>query len=93
MSELHQILARHCEVLHGLEQKFAKHLHAGHLQQWSADDVREAIQLSNQHKMLAMDAINHDRLDQALSNIETIIYIMSGFVEDLESDVDPSQLN
>lgn len=92
MTDEVQLLDRQVEILQALEKRFAYHFTAGDLARWSAQDVRDAVMLSNQHKLMAMQAIDMKRFDQALNNIETIIYIMSGFVEDLEGE-DPSSLN
>lgn len=81
MQEVRQLLAQQVRVMKMLEDRFSYLLSTGQLKQWSADDIREAIQITAQHKMLAMRAIDNERIDQAVNNIETVLYIMSGFVE------------
>ena len=93
MQEIQQLLAHQVRVMQKLEERFSRLLATGQLTQWSAEEVREAIQISAQHKMLAMQAIDDARLDQAVNNIETVLYIMSGFVEGAESGIDSLLLN
>lgn len=92
-SDLQQILVHHVDVLDTLESRFTHLLESGRLASWSTEDVKDAIRLSAEHKQMAMQAIENERLDQALNNIETVIYIMSGFTEDLEMETNGELLN
>jgi hypothetical protein len=81
MKDVQQLLVQQVRVMKMLETRFEKLLIGGQLTQFSAQDVRDAIQISAQHKVLAMEAIERERFDQAVHNIETVLYIMSGFVD------------
>ena len=93
VQQMHQILVHHVDVLDTLESRFTHLLETGRLTKWSAEDVKDAIRLSAEHKLLAMQAIERENLLQALNNIETVIYIMSGFTEDLDAETNGDLLN
>jgi len=93
VQQMQQILVHHVDVLDSLESRFVHLLESGRLVNWPTQDVHDAIRLSAEHKLLARQAIALNNLDQALNNIETIIYIISGFTEDLDAETNGDLLN
>ena len=93
MHEVRQLLLHQVRVLERLEEKFCQLLAAGQLTQWSAQDVCDALRISAQHKLLAMEAIERENVPQAVNNIDTVLYLMSGFVEGADCSTAEMQLN
>lgn len=77
-------LVRKVRELELLEQEFSKMLVGGQLRSWSLVDIRDALQLSAQHKLCAIQAIERENIVQAINNVDMVIYLISGFVEDIE---------
>jgi hypothetical protein len=93
MHEIRQLLLHQVRVLEKLEARFVQLLATGQLTQWSAQDVCDALRLSAQHKLLAMEAIDRENVPQAVNNIDTVLYIMSGFVEGSDCELTEQQFN
>lgn len=64
------------------ESRFADLVLGGDLRGWPPSELAAAIDLTNQHKRLAVDAITRRCYPQALSNIDTVIAIMGVFIDD-----------
>lgn len=73
------------QVLDALETRFETLLSNGKLEGWSMQDIKDALSLLLTHKSLAMRAIEDNKLQQALSNIDLAISIVSGFIEGSEA--------
>ena len=82
MSDMQGVLANRVSALELVEAQFRVRLLAGRLSEWSSEELKEAVEIGQQHKRLAIQAIQRHELDQAIHNLETAIYLMSGFVED-----------
>ena len=82
MTATEEVLSNRVQVLEHIESRFTELVVTGGLAGWPPDDVRMAVQLSLQHKLLAIQAIERRELIVAINNLDTVIYLISGFVED-----------
>jgi len=82
MTANEETLSNRVCVLEKIESRFTELVVTGKLVGWPPCDVRMAVQLSLQHKMLAIQAIERRELIVAIANLDTVIYLISGFVED-----------
>jgi hypothetical protein len=82
MTATEATLSHRVSILEQVETRFTELVVTGKLASWPAEDVRAAVQLSLQHKLLAIQAIERRELIVAITNLDTVIYLISGFVED-----------
>ena len=81
-SDIQRALVQRVSVLETIETQFSQLLLAGQLNDWALADLKDAVTISQQHKLAAIAAIERQELLQAINNIDTIIYLISGFVEE-----------